>query len=226
MIIAIDGPAGAGKSTTARMLAQRLGFSYIDTGAMYRAVALACWERGMQVEDDTPEIVMLANSLAIRLGQGENGVRVFLGTREVSDEIRAPHIADFTSQISAIPAVRSAIVETQRRLGREAEENSGGAVFEGRDIQTVVFPDAEVKIFLDAEPRTRAQRRTDEITARGEAADLDETERGLRERDARDTEREASPLKPGEDAVILFSDGKTPEQVVDEIAALVEAARK
>lgn len=220
MIIAIDGPAGAGKSTTARLLAGRLGFSYIDTGAMYRAVALCAHERGLGIDEDTPEIVSLARSLDLRLEEG--GTRVFVGPREVSDEIRAPHIASLTSQISAIAAVRSVIVERQRDLGREGEESCGGSVLEGRDIQTVVFPDAQIKIFLQAEPRTRAKRRVQEQSARGQETDVDETERALRERDERDEGRETAPLKAAEDATIISTDGKTPEEVVEEIARLVQ----
>ena len=220
MIIAIDGPAGAGKSTTARLLAQSLGFSYIDTGAMYRAVALSAFERGLSVEEDTPEIVGLANSLPLRLEDG--GTRIFIGPREVTAEIRSSHIAALTSKIAAIAAVRSAMAEAQRRLGREGEENCGGAVLEGRDIQTVVFPDAGVKIFLEADPRTRAQRRVAEWEAGGHSADIEQTERELIERDRRDSGRETAPLKAADDALVLSTEGKAPEAIVAEIVALVE----
>jgi cytidylate kinase len=186
---------------------------------MYRAVALCAFERGLQAED-APQIASLARSLDLRLEEG--GTRVFVGPREVSGEIRAPHIASLTSQIAAIPNVRSVIVEMQRTLGRHGEETCGGAVLEGRDIQTVVFPDASVKIFLSAEPRTRAMRRVDEWASRGESADVDETERALRERDERDSGREDSPLKAAPDATILSTDGKTPEEVVEEIARLAQ----
>lgn len=223
MIIAIDGPAGAGKSTTARLLARRLGFSYIDTGAMYRAVALAAFERGLSVEADTPEIVTLANSLPLRLEDG--GTRLFVGPREVTAEIRSPHIAALTSKIAAIAAVRSAMAEAQRRLGREGEASCGGSVLEGRDIQTVVFPDAPVKIFLQADARTRAQRRVAEWQAGGQSADIEQTERELIERDERDSGRDTAPLKAAEDAWVLSTEGKAPEEIVAEIVALVEERR-
>lgn len=223
MIIAIDGPAGAGKSTTARLLAQRLGFSYIDTGAMYRAVALAAFERGLSPEEDTPEIVTLANSLGLRLEEG--GTRVFIGPREVSAEIRAPHIAALTSKVAAIAAVRSAMVQAQQKLGRAGESSCGGAVLEGRDIQTVVFPHADVKIFLEADARTRAQRRVWEWAQGGQSEDVEQTERDLIERDERDSGRDTAPLKPADDALILSTEGKSPEQVVEEIVALVEERR-
>ena len=223
MIIAIDGPAGAGKSTTARLLARRLGFSYIDTGAMYRALALAAFERGLSVGEDAPEIVTLANSLPLRLEDG--GTRIFVGPREVTAEIRSPHIAALTSKIAAIPAVRSAMAEAQRRLGREGETGCGGSVLEGRDIQTVVFPDAQVKIFLQADARTRAQRRVAEWESSGQSADIEQTERELIERDARDSGRDTAPLKAAEDALVLSTEGKAPEAIVAEIVALVEKRR-
>ncbi len=223
MIIAIDGPAGAGKSTTARLLAQRLGFSYIDTGAMYRGVALAAFERGLSVEGDIPEIAMLARELPLRLEEG--GTRLFIGAREVSEEIRAPHIGSLTSQVSAIAAVRSAMVEAQRKLGHAGEKSCGGAVLEGRDIQTVVFPQAEVKVFLQADARTRAVRRVEQWAQSGGAHDVEETERDLIERDERDSGRDTAPLKPAEDALMLSTEGKSPEQVVEEIVALVQARR-
>ncbi len=226
MIIAIDGPAGAGKSTTARLLAQRLGFSYIDTGAMYRGVALSAFERGLSVEEDTPEVVALARELPLRLEGG--GTRLFIGEREVSREIREPHIGALTSRISAIPAVRSAMAQAQRRLGRAGQASCGGSVLEGRDIQTVVFPEAEVKVFLQAGARTRAARRVEEWAAsRAEAApDVEQTERDLTERDERDAGRDTAPLKPAEDAHILSTEGRTPEQVVEEILALVQRRRE
>lgn len=166
MIVAIDGPAGAGKSTTAREVARRFGFAYIDTGAMYRAVALAASERDLEAGRDDASIIELARSLPLRLT--DNGDRICIGERDISALIRTPQIGALTSAIAVLPGVREVIVAQQRRIGRESIESCGGAVLEGRDIQTVVFPDAPVKIFLTADAGTRAARRMKQW--RGDAA--------------------------------------------------------
>lgn len=169
MIVAIDGPAGAGKSTTARAVAAHFGWAYIDTGAMYRAIALAASEcasedRVLDLRENVAahenELAQMAQSLPLRFE--ENGTRIFIGERDISGEIRTPQIGDLTSQISALPRVREQMVALQRRIARQSEEQFGGAVLEGRDIQTVVFPDAPVKIFLTANSNTRSARRLDQ----------------------------------------------------------------
>jgi len=227
MIIAIDGPAGAGKSTTARAVARRLGFAYIDTGAMYRAIALAARERGLQLPRDGGRIAALGRDLPLNFGAG--GTQVSIAGRDVSAEIRAPEIGSFASQVAAVPELRAEAVARQRQLALGAEAACGGAVLEGRDIQTVVFPDAAVKIFLTASSAARATRRLNQwqgtagANAAAQSANLEAAERDVRERDERDSSRAASPLQPAPDAVHLVTDDLTPEQVVDEIVRIALA---
>jgi cytidylate kinase len=222
MIVAIDGPAGAGKSTTARAVAGRLGFAYIDTGAMYRAVALAADDSGLQIPGGEDNIAELASSLPIELR--DDGRRIYIGDREVTDLIRSPRISDLASRVAALPAVRVAVVAQQRRLALDADSSLGGAVLEGRDIQTVVFPGAEVKIFLTASPATRAERRRLEWGERGEPVAVEVVRDEMARRDERDSGREASPLRAASDAVVVETDDLTAEQVVDKIAGIVRAA--
>ena len=220
--IAIDGPAGAGKSTVARMLARRLGFLYIDTGAMYRAVALKAQRTGMPLsEPDGIAALARAARIRFRAGTGGGEQRVFLDGEDVTEAIRAPEVAAHSSAVSAIPGVRSALVALQQTLGAQ-----GGVVMEGRDIGTVVFPNAEVKIFLTASPSERAERRHKDLVARGTAATLEEVRRDQDERDWRDATRSVAPLAPAQDAVIIESDGLTPEDVVEEILARIDARRR
>jgi CMP/dCMP kinase len=203
-VVAIDGPAGAGKSTVARAVAEALGFTYLDTGAMYRAVALAAAERGA-------DPVSVASTLKI-VPQGE---RILLDGRDVTDEIRAPEVSEAASRAAADPGVRRAVVELQRRL-----LSSGDWVAEGRDIGTVVAPDAEVKVFLTADAEERARRRAAELG-------LDPA-RVLAEqaiRDERDRTREHSPLQPARGAVVLDSTHLTFGEVVERIAELVVGTR-
>jgi len=228
MIIAIDGPAGAGKSTVARQVAARLGFSYIDSGAMYRALALACREVGLNADCDNEQIIELAFQLPLHFE--DNGTRIFIGERDVSVPIRASHMGEATSQIAAIGKVRPAMVAQQQRLGREGQSNCGGAVLEGRDIQTVVFPDAELKIFLTATPNTRASRRIgdwrNQQQGQQQEIDLAQLEREIEERDERDSSRKDSPLKAAEDAVILATDDLSVEEVIEKIVALAHEKSK
>lgn len=220
MIIAIDGPAGAGKSSVSRAVAELFSFAYIDSGAMYRALTLAALEAGFEPKQHSEKIAALAQTLPLKFE--ENGRKIFIDNRDVSALIREPGISEATSQIAAIGAVRPAIVEQQRRLGREGEARHGGAVLEGRDIQTVVFPDAEIKIFLTATPRTRAQRRLKDWKAEGRRFDLAQLEKEITQRDQLDSSRADSPLRAAEDAVHLPTDELTADEVVRKIAALVE----
>jgi cytidylate kinase len=205
MVIAIDGPAGAGKSTVAQALAVRLGFTYLDSGAMYRCVALAALERGADLDDEAA-VGEIARSLEIAL----DGERVELDGRNVSTAIRAPRVTDASSLISIHPSVREAMVAEQRRLIA-----SGKYVAEGRDIGTVVSPEAPLKVFLTASPEERARRRAEQ-TGEDPAAVLT----AQRERDARDETREHSALRAAKDAVEIDTTGLTLDQVVEKITAL------
>ncbi len=205
MLIAIDGPAGAGKSTVARALAVRLGFTYLDSGAMYRCVALAALEGGVD-PDDAAAVGEIATSLAI----GLDGERVELDGRDVSEAIREPRVSEAASRVSVHAAVREAMVASQRELIA-----LGRYVAEGRDIGTVVSPDAPLKIFLTASPQERARRRAEQ-TGEDPAAVLV----AQRERDDRDETRENSALRPAPDAVEIDTTGLSLDQVVDEIEAL------
>ncbi len=208
--IAIDGPAAAGKSTIARRLAGRLGFTYIDTGAMYRAVAL--WARRQNVGvDDMHRMEQLARAAAIELEPGS--ARVLLNGEDVSEAIRAPEIGEAASAAAAIPGVRRALVEKQRAIG--AAES---VVMEGRDIGSVVFPDAQVKIFLDAAPEERVRRRAEEIGSKPEAVAGQ-----LRQRDERDRGRAESPLVQAPDAVYIDSTGLAPDDVEEAILKVIRA---
>jgi len=214
MIIAIDGPAGAGKSTTARALAERLNYCNINTGAMYRAVALTAVETGIAATDGEA-LAACAEKLPLHLS--DRGHKIWIGDRDVSDAIRTPEIGDLTSVISTHPDLREVIVALQRRLAREGEADCGGAVLEGRDIQTVVFPDAEVKIFLTADARTRAERRGAEWND-----DLEAAVRDIEARDTRDTTREIAPLRAAPDAMHLSTNGLSPDQIVHAIVTQVQ----
>ena len=216
-IIAIDGPSGAGKSTLSRRLAERLGYTHIDTGAMYRCVALAAHRSGVDLAD-AERLGALARALDIRLeGAGERQ-RVVLDGEDVTRAIRTPENSLRTSRVAAVAEVRRALVELQRNLGRE-----GGVVLEGRDIGSVVFPAAEVKIYLEASAEERGRRRFLELQSRGEAVDLAQTILEVRERDAADRQREHSPLVRAEDAVVLDSSGLTIEEVLAEMLRIVAA---
>lgn len=219
MKVAIDGPAGSGKSTIAHALAERCGLVLLDTGAMYRSVTLACHRQGVDI-NDADAVAQVAQEVAIAFGTAEDGSQtVALNGQDVTADIRTPQIDADVSAVSAIPAVREAMVAQQRAMGQK-----GDVVAEGRDIGTVVFPDAEVKIFLTADPAARAHRRAlqrDIVDPEQEAAILKDLER----RDKADSTREVAPLRPAEGATHIDSSSMTIEEEVDQIAALVEAAR-
>ena len=199
MIIAIDGPSGAGKSTLGKMLARKFGLLYLDTGAMYRAVALASINDG-STGDDPARISEVARSARIELKGEPDSLRVFLNGDDVSDAIRTLEIAQAASVVSTISDVRKTMVELQRRLG---EESPAGCVLEGRDIGTVVFPNADIKFFLTAKPEARARRRFEEDKAKGRTSTYEQTLAEINERDARDVSRSDSPLTIAEDAVVI-----------------------
>jgi cytidylate kinase len=213
MIVAIDGPAGAGKSTIARRVAARLGAVYIDTGAMYRAVALLALRSNTDLSDAT-HLESLARSADIQFEAGS--ARTLLEGEDVSEAIRRPEVSPAASRVSAIPGVRRALVEKQRLMGAVAS-----VVMEGRDIGTVVFPNAQVKIFLDADPEVRAARRVRELQEKGQAPPAAEVAREIRERDHRDSTRADSPLVPAADAIRLDTTALSLDQVEQAILEVI-----
>jgi CMP/dCMP kinase len=209
LIIAIDGPVGSGKSTLARRVAEMLEYVYVDTGAMYRALALKALQRKLSPNDaDAQELVDLAQQTRIDLRAEEAGQRVFLDGEDVTMEIRTPEVSQAASKIAVNPGVRHVLVAEQRRAGQQ-----GGVVMEGRDIGSVVFPDAQLKIFLTASPEVRAERRWREHEQKGDVIDLQKTLEEIRERDRRDLERSTSPLVRARDAVVVDSTAMEPEEV-------------
>lgn len=219
-VVAIDGPAGAGKSTVTRKVAERLGYVIVDTGALYRVVALAAERAPVPLEDEA-RVTALARALvaenAVQLRRSDSGaVEVLLRGKDVSLAIRAQSVGQGASTVSAHPGVRDALLELQRGQGRE-----GGVVLEGRDIGTVVFPDAEAKFYLTASADVRAQRRRDELAARGTPPSLAEVLREVTERDLRDSTRPIAPLRQANDAQLVDSSALSIEQVVELIVAAV-----
>ena len=215
-VVAIDGPAGAGKSTAARRLAEHLGFVLVDTGALYRGVALSAQEAGVDW-DDGVALGRLAESLDFAFHIAEDGtpsLRIAGVDREA--DIRSPAIARGASDVSRHPEVRAALLGLQRRLGAE-----GGVVLEGRDIGTVVFPDADVKVFLTASSQERARRRVNDLISRGQHPVFAAILEGIEARDAQDMSREAAPLKPALDAILLETDHMSLDQVVERLAEIV-----
>ena len=215
-VIAIDGPAGAGKSTVARALARRLGFFLLDTGAIYRSLALFAEQQGVSWADG-PRLGSLAEQLPIRFGRGDEDGVVYLADQTVTTAIRTPEVSLGASQVSAHPEVRSMLLGLQRQLSR-----SGPCVVEGRDIGTVVLLDAPLKIFLTASPEVRAQRRQKELEARGVRADVSDTRREQEERDRRDLTRATAPLKCADDAVLFDTSDRSLEQVIDDLAIIAQ----
>ncbi|KIH76622.1 cytidylate kinase [Geoalkalibacter ferrihydriticus] len=219
-IVAIDGPSGAGKSTISKLLARRLGFAHIDTGAMYRCVALAALRRGIDAED---EVSLAELSLALRIEFRPVGdeQQVLLDGEDVSGAIRTPEVSLLTSRVSSVSEVRENLVELQRRMGEV-----GGVVLEGRDIGTVVFPQAQAKFFLTASARERGRRRYLELKGKGLDVDLETTIAEVEARDAADSTRQHSPLAQAPDAVLIDSTGLSIDQVVARMEAVVVARRK
>jgi len=220
-VIAIDGGAGAGKSTTAKGVAGRIGFFYLDTGAMYRAATLKYLLNGGNTNTiDHALIQKIIDSTAIDLKQGSSRLIVCLDGRDVTDEIRTPEVSRFVSPLSAIPMVREWMVAVQRKIAE-----GKNIVCEGRDIGTVVFPDAQVKVFMKADLVARAQRRQKEMKEKGIQVKLDDVLANLRFRDKYDSNRDHSPLKQAEDAIVINTTHLTIEQEIDQVVAIVEKLR-
>jgi cytidylate kinase len=221
LVIAIDGPVGAGKSTVAKLVARKLGYLYVDTGAMYRAVALKALRLGMDINDPIV-MAMLAEATDIQLQQqGDGSVRVFLDGEDVTEAIRTPEVSEASSIVSAHEGVRKVLAERQKAMAK-----LGGVVMEGRDIQTVIAPDAEVKIFLTASLEERAKRRWLELQQKGISVSYEEVLQEVKERDERDKTRAIAPLRKAPDAVEIDTTGMTPEEVAEKIVEVsVQACR-
>lgn len=221
-MIAVDGPAGSGKSSVCRGVAQRLGFRYLDTGAMYRAMTWAMLDAGVDV-DDPEAVARAAQDVVIVSGTDPRDPMIHVGAVDVAAPIRGDDVTGAVSAVSAVPSVRERLVELQRRHVDEARADQQGIVVEGRDITTVVLPDADLKVFITADPAVRASRRALQDAALGkEAVDVAATESALRARDAKDSSRAASPLAQAPDAVVLDTTQMTLDEVVDAFVDLVD----
>lgn len=210
--IAIDGPAGAGKSSVSKILARRMGYTYLDTGAMYRALTYEALRLGLT---DAADIIRMARSVHMTATPGEAGMDIALDGEDVTPHIRTPEVSARVSAVSAIPEVREVMVELQRKLSA-----AGGTVLDGRDIGTVVLPDADVKIFLTASPRTRAERRYKEMKEKNPDITVESIEADIRRRDELDSTRETSPLRAAEDAVRLDNSDMTLEETAEAISKI------
>ena len=218
--VAIDGPAGAGKSTIAKMVAKKLGFTYVDTGSMYRAMALACLRAGLKATDEA-EVCKVCDGLDVSLEYDENGAQqVILNGENVNAYIRTEEVGNMTSAIAVYGPVREKLVELQRKLGTKYD-----VIMDGRDIGTCVLKDAPVKIYLTASSRTRAERRYKELTEKGVECNLDDIEKDIIDRDYRDMNREISPLKQADDAILVDSSNMGIDEVVNELVRIIEEAR-
>lgn len=211
--IAVDGPASSGKGTVARLVARSLGYAYVDTGAFYRAVGLACLRAGLSTEDDDA-CGALARSVVLDVLPSDAGQRILLDGEDVSEAIRTPEVGMAASDVAALPQVRGALLAQQRRMGA-----AGGVVMDGRDIGTVVMPDAELKVFLDASLQVRAERRHLELARRGTPQDFEAVRDELRIRDEQDRHRAVAPLRQHPDAMYVDSTDKTAEQAAAEVVA-------
>jgi cytidylate kinase len=215
IVIAIDGPAGSGKSTISKMIAKRLGLLYIDTGAMYRALTLKAMNTGADLED-TQALTELARSTEIELRDGPK-LRVFLDGKDVSEAIRTVEVTDKIKHVAKVPGVRHEMVILQRDIGRRAS-----SVLEGRDIGTVVFPDAEYKFYLDADVKERARRRQEDFATAGKKIELDVLIKDVLERDASDFNRKVGPLKKADGAVVIDTTGMSIDQVVEKLLSYIK----
>lgn len=205
--VAIDGPSGAGKSTLARAIAKELGFLYVDTGAIYRTVGYYAFEKGVDPKD-AAAVEAVLSEINIEMAYGEDGLQhMMLNGTDVTREIRLPQISMYASHVSAIPAVRAFLMEMQRSMARRSS-----VIMDGRDIGTVVLPDADIKLFLTASPEDRAQRRCLELQQRGTPQEYDALLREIKERDYNDSHRSTAPLRPAEDAIYIDTTGNTYEQ--------------
>ncbi len=212
--VAIDGPAGAGKSTIAKLVAEKKGYIYVDTGAMYRGLAIHFLDKGIQAEE-TEKVIEACKDADVKI-QYENGTQqVYLNGTNITGRLRDEAVGKMTSKCSVIPKVREKLLDLQRDLARIQD-----VIMDGRDIGTCVLPGADVKVYLTASVETRAKRRYDELMAKGERCDLEEIARDIKERDFRDMNRETAPLKKAEDAVLIDSSDMTIEEVVEAIAGL------
>ena len=215
LLITIDGPAGAGKTTTSRILADRLGYRYIDTGALYRSVAFEVKRTGTNPDDDAG-LKRLCRTLRIKFLPGEKGLRIFSQGSDITDQIRTSEISMLASAVSARPVVRKYLLNLQREMGREK-----GAVFEGRDMGTVVFPEADVKFFLNASLKIRARRRYLELASTSSQT-LEKVEQDMQRRDENDSSRSLAPLKPARDAIIMDSSELSADEVVERMLSFIE----
>lgn len=213
--IAIDGPAGAGKSTIARAAASKLGFIYVDTGALYRSIGLYCLNNNIETTDRT-EVERILPDISVQLKYLDGAQRVILNDNDVSEEIRKPECSMAASNVSAIPVVREFLFELQRKMAREND-----VIMDGRDIGTVILPDAEVKIFLTASPEERANRRFKELIEKGNNPDYDELLKEINQRDYNDMHRETAPLKQADDAILFDTTTLGKDEVVDELLKII-----
>lgn len=221
LIVAVDGPSGTGKSTTCRALAKRLDAKYVDTGAMYRVATLAVLRAGVDPAD-TPRVIEATAELPLEVSDDPDSTQVLLGGEDVKAEIRGAEVTRHVSAVSAIPEVRTNLVELQRKLAREA----GRAIVEGRDIGTVVLPDAPAKVFMTASAEVRAKRRFEQDVAAGRKADFEAVLADVQRRDEADSSRATSPLRPAEDAVLVDTSEMTPDEVLAALTEVVERSAR
>ena len=214
--VAVDGPAGAGKSSVSKAVAKSLGYTYIDTGAMYRAVALFAINNGIDAKNETEKLVSRLNEVEIDIKYTDEGQQIYLLGENVSKRIREEDVSVGASNVAVIPEVRKKLVELQRKMAESAN-----VIMDGRDICSYVLPNADVKIFLTASAESRAKRRYDELIAKGESCDLEKIRQDIEDRDYRDMHRETSPLKQAEDAVLVDTSDMTIEEVLEKLKEIV-----